>query len=112
MRIELERFRGRATIGASGQILVSGEGVLPLHAELKSRRDAGATRVALRALGEVWIIRGKIRCLIAKDSQWVLADGDSFTIGTHTCIYYNLDSAIDGGDLDAEVRRGSAWLTQ
>lgn len=113
MRIVLDKFGGRATIGASGQIQVYGEGVLPLHAELLAEPRDGVSPVVLRALGgEMWVTRRRLRRLLTPDARWVLADGDSFVIGPHTFIYNNLNNFDQDHDVDEDVRRAVSWLTR
>jgi hypothetical protein len=112
MRINLEKFGGRARIGSAAKIRISGEGVMPVHAELTAHSRAGASIVELRAVGDVWVIRGTLRRLLTPNEVWNLADNDRFEIGSHTFRYDNLDSFISSGIIDADVRRATTWLTQ
>jgi hypothetical protein len=112
MRITLEKFGGRVAIGSSSRICISGDGVMPLHAEIKARSSGGTSVAELRPVGDVWVTRGSMRRLLTPNDVWVLADNDRFEIADHTFIYYNLDSCVGDSNIDADIRRATAWLTQ
>ncbi len=86
--VDLGKFGNRATIGTKGNIKISGEGVLPRHAEVWAASDGS---VWLRSTGgEVWIERRGLRELVARPRR--LGDGDVIVIGEHRLPYGNLAS--------------------
>lgn len=104
--IDLSRFRSPATIGTEGDVVVTGDGVLPRHAVLRIERDdAGEPGVSIEPLrGRVTVERrGRPVVLLG---PWVLADGDVILLGARRLTYRRLGSLAER----AQARRNVAWI--
>ncbi len=86
--VELGTYGSRATIGTRGDIRITGDGVLPRHAEMWAVSDGS---VWLRSTGgEVWVERRGLRELVARPIR--LADGDVILVGDQRLKYGNLSA--------------------
>jgi hypothetical protein len=114
MEIDLSKFGRRACVGSAGDIRVTGDGILPRHAEIVAQPTESGVRIVLRCLGgDLWIERGHVRTRLTRSTIWRPCDGDVFIFGEHRFLYTDL---ADGGDIDdegnTEARRALQWLTQ
>lgn len=107
--VELWRHR-RATIGTAGNIQLSGDGIMPRHAEITAAQDGLETSAAvLRPLeGRVLVERYGRRALIV--THWQLADGDVIIIGCRRLKYRNLGSPSGGTRRASGKKEIAPWI--
>ena len=107
--VELWRHR-KVTIGTTGAIQLSGDGILPRHAQITAEQDGLETSAAmLRPLeGPVSVERYGRRALIVTD--WQLADGDVIIVGGRRLKYRNLGSPSGATRRASGEKEVARWM--
>lgn len=99
--VDLSRFRDRVTVGAEGDIKISGDGVAARHAEVRAAGDGSDWIRAIE--GEVWLRRKGLRELVIRPRR--LADGDVIVIGPEEIRYVHL-----GRGRARNTERRATWM--